>query len=241
MPFYKSGYYKKWHRNEVKMIGFYNYSVILTYISLICSVFGMTKAIHGNFKVAVFCLALSGLCDMFDGKIARSMKKRTEDEKSFGIQIDSLCDMVCFGIFPAMICYLLGVRGPIGFLVIFIYCVNSVIRLAYFNVMEEKNRLVTEEGEKYYKGLPITSMAVVLPLIFMVQFFLPDYIFRICLYLALFIVGMLFIIDFRFKKPKNSTLAILVIIVSIALIIMFIFTRYRIDFKRGWPWFHKFS
>ena len=56
------------------MIGFYNYSVILTYISLLSSVFGMTQAIHGRFKAAVFCLALSGLCDMFDGKIARSMK-----------------------------------------------------------------------------------------------------------------------------------------------------------------------
>ena len=145
------------------MIGFYNYSVILTYISLLSSVFGMTQAIHGRFKIAVFCLALSGLCDMFDGKIARSMKNRTADEKSFGIQIDSLCDMVCFGIFPAMICYLLGVRGPVGLAIIALYCVNSVIRLAYFNVMEMKGALVSEDGEKYYKGLPITSMAVVLP------------------------------------------------------------------------------
>ena len=84
---------------QKKMIGFYNYSVILTYISLLSSVFGMTQAIHGRFKAAVFCLALSGLCDMFDGKIARSMKNRTEDEKSFGIQIDSLCDVVCFRCF----------------------------------------------------------------------------------------------------------------------------------------------
>ena len=125
------------------MIGFYNYSVILTYISLLSSVFGMTQAIHGRFKTAIFCLALSGLCDMFDGKIARAMKNRTEDEKSFGIQIDSLCDMVCFGVFPAMICYLLGVRGVIGLIVIAIYCVNSVIRLAFFNVMEAKNALVS--------------------------------------------------------------------------------------------------
>ena len=129
------------------MIGFYNYSVILTYISLLSSVFGMTQAIHGRFKTAIFCLALSGLCDMFDGKIARAMKNRTEDEKSFGIQIDSLCDMVCFGVFPAMICYLLGVRGVIGMIVIAIYCTNSVIRLAYFNVMEAKNALVSEDGE----------------------------------------------------------------------------------------------
>lgn len=218
------------------MIGFYNYSVILTYVSLLVSVFGMTQAIHGRFKTAIFCLALSGLCDMFDGKIARAMKKRTEDEKSFGIQIDSLCDMVCFGVFPAMICYLLGVRGVIGIIVIAIYCINSVIRLAYFNVMEAKNALVSEDGEKFYKGLPITSMAIVLPLVFMVQFFIPDYAFRICLYAALLIVGILFVVDFKLKKPKNSTLAVLVVIVAIALAIMITFTQYRVEFRAIWPW-----
>lgn len=218
------------------MIGFYNYSVILTYISLLSSVFGMTQAIHGRFKTAIFCLALSGLCDMFDGKIARAMKSRTEDEKSFGIQIDSLCDMVCFGVFPAMICYLLGVRGVIGILVIAIYCINSVIRLAYFNVMEAKNALVSENGEKFYKGLPITSMAIVLPLVFMVQFFIPDYAFRICLYAALLIVGILFVVDFKIKKPKNSTLAVLVAVVGVALAIMITFTQYRVQFHAIWPW-----
>lgn len=218
------------------MIGFYNYSVILTYISLLSSVFGMTQAIHGRFKTAIFCLALSGLCDMFDGKIARAMKNRTEDEKSFGIQIDSLCDMVCFGVFPAMICYLLGVRGVIGLIVIAIYCVNSVIRLAFFNVMEAKNALVTENGEKFYKGLPITSMAIVLPLVFMVQFFIPDWAFRICLYVALLVVGILFVVDFKLKKPKNSTLAVLVAIVAVALVIMITFTQYRIEFRAIWPW-----
>ena len=218
------------------MIGFYNYSVILTYISLLSSVFGMTQAIHGRFKTAIFCLALSGLCDMFDGKIARAMKNRTEDEKSFGIQIDSLCDMVCFGVFPAMICYLLGVRGIIGMIVIAIYCVNSVIRLAFFNVMEAKNALVSETGEKFYKGLPITSMAIVLPLVFMVQFFIPDWAFRICLYVALLVVGILFVVDFKLKKPKNSTLAVLVAIVAVALVIMITFTQYRIEFRAIWPW-----
>ena len=80
-------------------LGIYDYTVILTYISLGISVFGITRALEGDFKVAIFCLALSGLCDMFDGKIARTKKNRTDDEKNFGIQIDSLCDVVCFGIF----------------------------------------------------------------------------------------------------------------------------------------------
>ena len=218
------------------MIGFYNYTVVLTYISLATSVFGMTQAVHGRFKTAIFCMALSGLFDMFDGKIARRKKDRTEDEKAFGIQIDSLCDVVCFGAFPALICYLLGVRGPIGMAVIALYCVNSVVRLAYFNVMEAKNALVTEDGEKFYRGLPITSMAIVLPLVFMVQFFVSDWIFRVCLHLALLIVGILFVVDFRLKKPKNATLAVLVAIVATAVIIMIVFTRYRVSYHPGWPW-----
>ena len=53
------------------MIGFYNYTVILTYMSLVSSIIGMTLAHAGKFGAAVFCLALSGFFDMFDGKVAR--------------------------------------------------------------------------------------------------------------------------------------------------------------------------
>lgn len=214
------------------MIGFYDYTVILTYISLASSVIGMTQAIHGRFKMAVLCLAFSGLCDMFDGKIARSKKNRTEDQKSFGVQIDSLCDVVCFGAFPAMICYLIGVRGFFGLTVIALYCVASVIRLGYFNVMEMKGALVDETGEKYYRGLPITSMAIALPLVFLLQFVIPDQAFRICLHLLLLIVGTLFIVDFKVKKPKNSTLAFLVAVVAAALAVMVMYTRYPIRLHR---------
>lgn len=104
-------------------LGIYDYTVILTYISLGISVFGITRALEGDFKVAIFCLALSGLCDMFDGKIARTKKNRTDDEKNFGIQIDSLCDVVCFGIFPAMICYCLGVNTSAGIGALIFYSV----------------------------------------------------------------------------------------------------------------------
>lgn len=85
------------------MIGFYDYTVILTYISFASSISGIFLATRGHFNWAIFCLAFSGLCDMFDGKIARTKKNRTEDEKRFGIQIDSLCDVVCFGVFPIVL------------------------------------------------------------------------------------------------------------------------------------------
>ena len=88
-----------------KMIGFYNYTVILTYISLVSSVIGIAQLFNHNFLTAIFCLMLSGFCDMFDGVVARKHKTRTEQEKVFGIQIDSLCDLVCFGVFPALFNY----------------------------------------------------------------------------------------------------------------------------------------
>ena len=57
------------------MIGFYNYSVILTYIGLVSSVFGITQVFENHMSIAFLCLLLSGICDLFDGKIARSMKR----------------------------------------------------------------------------------------------------------------------------------------------------------------------
>lgn len=151
------------------MLGFYDYTVVLTYVSLGISIFGITRALQGDFKIAIFCLALSGLCDMFDGKIARTKKNRTEDEKKFGIQIDSLCDVVCFGIFPIMICYCLGMKETVGIIVLILYGVASVIRLAYFNVTEEKRQQESAEVRQYYQGLPITSMAIILPFLYLIR------------------------------------------------------------------------
>lgn len=214
------------------MIGFYDYTVVLTYISLVISTVGMTQAIHGRFKTAIVCLAASGLCDMFDGKIARTKKDRTEDERAFGVQIDSLCDMVCFGAFPALICYLLGVRGFWGLSVIGLYVVASLVRLAFFNVMELKGALVSEDGQRFYRGLPITSIAIALPMVFLFQFFLPTRIFIICLYLLLLIVGGLFVADFQLRKPTNKELAALVAMVTVALSIIVVHSRYAVRVGR---------
>ena len=92
------------------MIGFYNYTVILTYIGLMSSVFGITQVMDGEYSIAFLCLLLSGVCDLFDGKIARACKTRSDREKVFGIQIDSLCDLVCFTVFPAIMGYASGSR-----------------------------------------------------------------------------------------------------------------------------------
>lgn len=210
------------------MIGFYDYTVILTYISFASSVTGIFCASTGHFRWAIFCLALSGLCDMFDGKIARSKKNRTEDEKNFGIQIDSLCDVVCFGVFPIVLCYHLGMRHLLSMMLLIFYGLAGVIRLGYFNVMEAKRQNETDEARKYYQGLPITSMSVALPILFVLSVFLPGYgWFLVALHILVAAVGILFITNFKFRKPTNRELVLLVSVVALAVLVI-------VTAGRGW-------
>ena len=212
----------------IRFIGFYDYTVFLTYLSLISSVFGITQAIHGDYKMAILCLGLSGVCDAFDGRVARSKKNRTEDEKNFGIQLDSLCDVICFGVFPALICYLMGVRGVLGLSIVFFYCTCAVIRLAFFNVLEAKRQ--KEEGgcNKTYRGLPVTSIAFILPMAFCLQFLVSEMAFLVLLHGLLLLVGFLFILDFPLPKPGLKEILILIAVMGVTVAIVILFTRFNL-------------
>ena len=204
------------------MIGFYSYTVVLTYLGLASAAMGMILTFQGFAKYALFCLAFSGLCDMFDGKVARMKKNRTEDEKRFGIQIDSLCDVVCFGAFPMTLCYSIGMRGPAGISILVFYLIAGVIRLAFFNVMEERRQDETDEARKYYQGLPITSIAIILPLFCTLRPLL-GHRFLSELHICILTVGLLFIINFPLRKPGWKMLTLLVALVSCALIKIYFF------------------
>ena len=85
------------------MIGVYDYTVIATYLSLLLGLAGIYSAAQNAPLAAMLYLMLTGLLDAFDGRIARTKANRTDAEKRFGIQIDSLNDLVCFGVLPAAI------------------------------------------------------------------------------------------------------------------------------------------
>ncbi len=201
------------------MIGFYDYTVILTYMSLASSTLGIVLAVEKHPVLAIICLALSGLFDMFDGKVARTKKNRTDDEKMFGVQIDSLCDVICFGFYPGVYCYIAGANSYLAILVMIYYAVAAVIRLAFFNVIEI-NRQMKEDGEnKFYHGLPVTSIAVILPVVYLFKIFVPKIIFPWILVATLFLTGTAFIVDFKFRKPSNRQLGLLVLFVAVVLFI----------------------
>lgn len=149
-------------KQEAKMIGYYNYTVILTYLGTLSGFAGIICIWNENLKMALLCLMISGVCDMFDGKIASTME-RTRQEKSFGIQIDSLSDLVCFGVLPALIIFYCTSGKFIHVMVSAAYLLCTLIRLAWFNVDEEERQQNETEGRKTYLGLPVTSAALILP------------------------------------------------------------------------------
>ncbi|MDO4317996.1 MAG: CDP-alcohol phosphatidyltransferase family protein [Lachnospiraceae bacterium] len=187
---------------EKRFVGFYNKSVILTYISLGSAFVSMFMSLHREFRLAILFLLFSGFCDMFDGAIARKMK-RTELEKGFGIQIDSLCDLVCFGVTPAILTVALynGSRFQLlGYAAGFLLTLGGVIRLAYFNVTEEARQKETSERRTVYQGLPITCSSLAVPFAYVVGRLLPDRVMPY--FFSGFMVFVAFLFIFIFPVPK---------------------------------------
>lgn len=193
------------------MIGYYNYTVILTYLSLVSSVVGVfftmgIGSMGSHPEYAIICLMVSGLCDMFDGKVARTKKNRTESEKQFGIQIDSLCDCICFGVLPSVIGYSVGMNSWLDIPVLVLFPLCAVIRLAYFNVSEEERQKETSEVRKVYEGLPVTSVSLILPLIYSFHRDIGREWFPDVYGFSLFVIAIAFITRFKIKKPTMKTM-----------------------------------
>jgi CDP-diacylglycerol--serine O-phosphatidyltransferase len=181
------------------MLGFYNYTVILTYLGMLTGFAGITFAFGGSIRAALICLMIAGVCDMFDGKIASTME-RTRQEKRFGVQIDSLSDLICFGVLPALIVYA-GGSGKLRWLPSAVYLLCALIRLAWFNVDEEERQNREDGRRRVYLGLPVTCAALIFPVLYglggkyhwPMSFFGP---------LVLLLTAAAFLTPFRLKKPS---------------------------------------
>ncbi|MDO4740406.1 MAG: CDP-alcohol phosphatidyltransferase family protein [Eubacteriales bacterium] len=182
------------------MIGFYNYTVLLTYAGTVSGFLGIIQMLHGNLKWSLVCLLCSGVCDMFDGKIASS-RKRTQQEMHFGIQIDSLNDIVCFGILPALIVFRESGESLWSTVACTLYLLCALIRLAWFNVQEEARQGQGEGGVGAFLGLPVTSSALGVPLVMCAWHFLPwstGFLYP----LLLLATGVAFLTPVPLPKPR---------------------------------------
>lgn len=230
------------------MLGYYNYTVILTYLSLVSAGLGITISLMGSGHpyLGTFFLLFCGLCDAFDGEVARSKKDRSEDECKFGVQIDSLSDLVAFGVLPACIGEAMVWQIPeftmvprlhtgklsdfiipvLGFLVMMLYVLVAMIRLAYFNVMEDKRQ--KEEGgkRKAYTGLPVTSAALIFPAVMLLQFLTPGDMTAVY-YAVMAFVGFLYVSKIQVKKPGLKGVMILCGIGAVEFLIMILIKAFR--------------
>ncbi len=203
------------------MIGFYNYTVILTYIGLGCALFGIYSVIgNNNPSIAVLMLMLAGLCDMFDGTVAKT-RKRTVQEKRFGIQIDSLSDLICFGVLPAIIGFKIGMQNHFAYYIILIcFTLAALIRLAYFNVMEEERQQTTGGPRVCYEGLPVTNVALILPLVYSFRDYIGScfpQVYAVCLA----VIAVAFILKFKVIKLKLKGMLVC-LVVGIAELVWFV-------------------
>lgn len=207
------------NKGVTKMIGFYDYTTILTYLSLISGVIGIFNAMNGKPLLSIVCLLISGLCDMFDGKVARSKKGRTKSEKDYGIQLDSLCDLVCFGVLPITIGYAVGLNKTICLLVFIPYLLGALIRLAYFNMLENVRQLQIIPKEKTFIGVPVTTAALVFPFTYIFKGIL-GFNFIYLYGVMMVILAILFVVKITIKKPSNKAMIIFLIIGVVELVLI---------------------
>ncbi|MCU4176572.1 CDP-alcohol phosphatidyltransferase family protein [Carboxylicivirga sp. N1Y90] len=172
--------------NDQKQISVYRF---IKDLPNICSLFGLLSAvvgiyfaIKGNFPAAIIGVLWAVLFDWYDGIIARRMKGRTKVQGEFGAQLDSMIDIVSFGILPAIILISYG-NYNVWFLPgAFIIIAASAIRLTYFNVYG----LI---DSKTYKGFPLDNNVLILALVFLFEGFFTSSTFSILIYVLLILLS----------------------------------------------------
>lgn len=182
-----------------KPLGYYDYTVVLTYMGMLSSFIGILLSINEQFLEAVVCLIFSGLCDMFDGAVA-STKERNLKEKRFGIQIDSLSDLISFGVMPALFVFMICKKTMISAAIGGFFVLAALIRLAYYNVNEEERQNISDDKRTVFQGVPVTTVAVLLPMAFVLNS--NSHRESIMPYLILLAVcGIGFVSPIEVKKP----------------------------------------
>lgn len=222
------------------MIGFYDYTVILTYLSLLSACAGIIVSLAGpgHPYIGTFFLLVCGLCDAFDGKVARRKKDRTDAEKAFGIQIDSLSDLVAFGVLPVAIGAAMLRWSPIMLWVrentpapvyaavnvalmaiLILFALAALIRLAYFNVTEEERQRVEGGVRKYYQGMPVTTVSLIFPFIQLLQYIIPADVTMMYFATAV-LCGFAFLVPVQIRKPGLRGILLMVAIGAVEFSLM---------------------
>ncbi|HYA94143.1 MAG TPA: CDP-diacylglycerol--serine O-phosphatidyltransferase [Thermodesulfobacteriota bacterium] len=192
----------KKRRTPIKMRrGIYILPNLLTTGNLLCGFWAIISVFQERFYFAAVAILLAAVFDVFDGKVA----KLSGATSKFGMQYDSLADLVSFGIAPALLAFSWALRpyGKFGWLAAFLFVACGAIRLARFNVL-------ASTGEtKYFKGLPIPVAAAMIAFTILLYFQLieTDWVKDIVILVMIYILAFLMVSNIRYFSFKELNLA----------------------------------
>ena len=177
---------------------------ICSLAGLLCAVLGIYYAILNNFPVAIIGILWAVLFDWADGIIARKITGRTNHHRAFGGQLDSLIDIVSFGVFPAIFLLSYGNFSPWFLPGAFLIVAVGAIRLSYFNIFG----LI---DDKTYIGLALDNNVIILAFVFLFEGFINHTVFSIILYALLMVFLVFNLAPIRTPKFAGKWFYVLVV------------------------------
>ncbi len=181
------------------MLGFMrDFANLLTLAGLFCGLFGIYFAILGMFPAAMISMLFALLIDWFDGPIARRSRGRPPEFGEFGAQLDSLVEIVCGGVCPALVLLSYSEFSLWAFPGAFMLLAAGVVRLSYFTSF-------CSGQDSTYVGLTIDSNLIAVPLVFLLDGLLGHAAFVACLYATIVVLAILNVSSFRMPKPRAGS------------------------------------
>lgn len=192
----------KKRRTPIKMRrGIYILPNLFTTGNLFCGFWAIISVFQEKFFYAAVAILLACAFDILDGKVARLSGATSK----FGVQYDSLADLVSFGIAPALLAFSWALRpyGKFGWLAAFLFVVCGALRLARFNVQSSSGEV------KYFKGLPIPAAAsmIALTILLYLRLIETDWVKDIVILVMIYVLAFLMVSNIRYFSFKELNLA----------------------------------
>lgn len=181
--------------------GVYILPNLFTTGNLFCGFWAIISVFQEKFFFAAIAILLASVFDVLDGKVARLSGATSK----FGVQYDSLSDLISFGVAPALLAYSWALRpyGRFGWLAAFLFVVCGALRLARFNVMSSAGEV------KYFKGLPIPAAAsmIALTILLYLRLIETGWVKDIVILVMIYILAFLMVSNIRYFSLKELNLA----------------------------------
>jgi CDP-diacylglycerol--serine O-phosphatidyltransferase len=195
---------------------FFDAANAITLVGLTAAVLGGSCSLRGRLAWAAALLVVSGLCDLFDGFVARKLT-RTDVQKTFGARLDTIVDVCAFGMAPSVLLQAAGLSRPWELVVVVVFVACAAWRLAYFEAVG----LSTEPGGKRtFTGLPTTFTALAIPTACLAGFHSTDAL-RLALTVTAAGLAVAMVSPVKVPKPGGVWYGILSL-VALGLIVTFV-------------------